>query len=358
MHKPILNAWKVSPYSAKTRAHLRFLGVDFQERVPSMPRLAGPIRKAVGQAIMPTIQLPNGGWLQDSSAIYDHFEASSSFKTLPTQPRHRLAAFILEVQADEWLCLAALHYRWSRPENVDFALTEFARDGFPVLPRRLGKFAAKKVADRMRGYLPMLGVTPATTSALETHTLAVLSALNTHLASRPFIFGTRASLADFSLYGPLYAHLFRDPATTSLFDPFPNVATWIARLGAPPKDTGSFEDDWPDTLDTLIDLCGDQWAYLETLMTAVEDYVDSHLEASRVPRALGMTTFQMGSATAERKLITFAQWKAQRAMNSCDPNDTELIEWLDARQLATVYRPLRHRLERPDFKMILKRGAS
>ena len=71
---------------------------------------------------MPTVQLPDGTWLQDSSRILDHFGAQPGFPPLmPPGPTQRLASTLLEVFDDEWLPMAALHYRWSLPENHRFA---------------------------------------------------------------------------------------------------------------------------------------------------------------------------------------------------------------------------------------------
>ena len=52
----VLNSWPVSPYSAKVRAYLRWKGADFEDRPPSVFALQRRIQKAVGRAIMPTIE--------------------------------------------------------------------------------------------------------------------------------------------------------------------------------------------------------------------------------------------------------------------------------------------------------------
>ena len=77
--------WKVSPYSAKTRSYLQHIGVDFDDIEPSAFYLYRRIRPAVGRIIMPTVELTNGSWLQDSSVIVDYFENTPS--TPSVQPK-------------------------------------------------------------------------------------------------------------------------------------------------------------------------------------------------------------------------------------------------------------------------------
>ena len=81
---------------------------------------------------MPTVQLENGSWIQDSSVIIDYFEDQALAPPIvPKQPTRQLASYVLEVFADEWLPMIALYSRWSNPRNEIFALNDFARSGFP-----------------------------------------------------------------------------------------------------------------------------------------------------------------------------------------------------------------------------------
>ena len=121
---PVHYGWLVSPYSAKTRSYLRYAGVAHTDTAPTAWTLYRKIQPAVGRIIMPTVQLADGTWLQDSSAIIDHFEAQPDTPTvIPQGPTQAVACALLEVFADEWLPMAALHYRWNTPENKAFALS-------------------------------------------------------------------------------------------------------------------------------------------------------------------------------------------------------------------------------------------
>ena len=65
------HGWPCSPYSAKTRAALRYKGIDFDDHVPTVRELRGRIQSAVGRTIMPTLELSDGRWMQDSCVIID-----------------------------------------------------------------------------------------------------------------------------------------------------------------------------------------------------------------------------------------------------------------------------------------------
>jgi len=331
---PIHFGWQVSPYSAKTRAYLQHSTVPFKDVEPGAWTLWRTIQPAVGRIIMPTVRLPNGSWLQDSSRILDHFEGQPGFPPLyPPGPRQRLASTMLEVFGDEWLPMAALHYRWNRPENARFALNEFARSGAPWLPRILGRPLVRSFATRMQSYLPVLGVDGETIPAVEETVRLVLDALESHLIEVPFLFGGAPSMGDFSLFGPLWAHLYRDPASRSLFDDHPAVRRWMdaLRTGETGHDDVFLPDDEvPEALDPLFAcILTDQWAWIRQLVAAIDGYCEAHPGAKRVPRALGSAPFTIRGRQGERKLVTFVQWKAQRAVDAHTAAGKVADRWLD-----------------------------
>lgn len=314
--------WQVSPYSAKTRSYLKYIDHDFEDVEPTVFTLAGSIKKAVGRPIMPTMHLSDGRWLQDSSTIIDHFEAEDRYASI--QPRGRLQKFacaLLEVFADEWLPMAALHYRWHVPENETFALDEFARSGLPWLPRFVGKRVIKGFGAKMKSYLPVLGVCDATIAGVEATAQLTIHALNEQLAHTRFVLGAIPCIADFSLYGPLWAHLYRDPGSRYLFDEAPYVVRWMNELTQGVTAVGDFlpDDDVPASLDALFEcILTDQWSWIRTLCGGVEAYCKANPDASRVPRALGEAPFVVSGLHGQRKLVTFVQWKAQRAVSAYD----------------------------------------
>ena len=172
--------WPSSPFSAKTRAYLKSVGVDFQDIQPHVLTLYRRIQPAIGYVMMPTVELSDGTFLQDSSRIIDHFEALPSTPTIvPVAPKQRLASALLEIYADEWLPLIAMCTRWTIPENRRFAQSDFGRCAFPWLPSLLSRPFAKTMANKMSSYLPVLGITEDTTPEI----LSWLQALAANLMS-------------------------------------------------------------------------------------------------------------------------------------------------------------------------------
>lgn len=353
------HGWMVSPYSAKTRSYLRYVGLDFEDLAPSAWALRFRIQEAVGRAIMPTVELPDGRWLQDSSDIIDHFEREPQTASVhPDDPVGAFGSALLEVFADEWLPMSALHYRWSLPDNARFAIDEFAACGLPWVPRLLARRLVRPVADRMAGYREVLGVNPATIPGVEDMTATTIAALQATLTDRPFLLGGRPCVGDFALYGPLWAHLYRDPASRFLFDDAPAVVDWMSRLTEGARATGAFEATIPAALDPLIQgIIDDQLAWNRTLSVAIDAWCDAHPDAHRVPRALGHADFTVAGQRGRRKLITFVQYKAQRTRSAYSVAPRRCDAWLarfSALSGEALVPPIAHPMERVGFRTLLR----
>lgn len=328
--------WMVSPYTAKTRSFLRYAGVDFDDVAPTVWDLWFRIRRAVGAMVMPTVRLPDGRFIKDSSVIIDHFERLHPQRAItPATPRQRIASAVLEVYADEWLPLAALYYRWTRPDSAAFAVAEFGRNGAPWLPRPLQRVVGRKLAAQMQSYLPILGIDKETGPGIERMTERLIAGLDLVLARTPYILGQRPCLGDFALYGPLFAHLLRDPGSRGLFAQAAHVRAWIDRMEAPTPE-GEFlaDDEVPAPIEAILaSAFAEQWVYLAALVRAIDRYVAANPAAVRVPRALGEVEVEVGGVRTRRKLITFAQWKLQRAhaaYTSVAPAERAAVDtWLD-----------------------------
>ena len=364
---PELFGWPVSPYTAKTHVQLTGKGVPFVDRTPTFPTLIFTVQRAVGRFIMPTMRLSDGTWVQDSSDLFDTIEEmhpTPSF--LPASPRQRLASYLIELFADEWLPMAALHYRWNTPENAAFAIEEFGRYALPYTPKFLRNRLTASTATRLKGYLGPLGVQGEVVTAVEDTVAVLIAALNTHFANHTYLFGDGPGLADFSLYGPLWAHLYRDPGSRYLFDDAPHVVRWFRALQKPQKAYGDVlpNDEIPDTLNDLWPLIfEDQWSWIQTLIEHIDQYCEDNPDAHRVPRALGRAPFTIRSVSSERKLITFVQWKAQRPIDAYAkmtlPERASTNEWLQQVggkrfQNTQVKNPFVRR----DFKCVLANKAS
>jgi glutathione S-transferase len=314
----ILLGWHLSYFSGKTRAYLRFKGVPFVDREVDALNLLWRIPRRTGATVMPVVVTPQGEWLQDSSHIVDVLEARfPQPPVLPAGPRQRIAALLLEAWCDEWWIPAAMHYRWSYPENYALFEHDAGRALLPRAPGVLQRRIAAFIAGRLRGYLPSVGVVPEQFALMERWTEAMLDALERHFAVHPYLFGTRPSVADFALYGPLYGHLSRDPAPRRLLvEPRPRLRAWVERLGAEPAGAGAFiaDDALPDTLQPLFAALFNEFL---PMVQGIRDEVRKVLPARsrtrpRLPRALGMIEFPMGAGRFRRLAMPYTLWMMQR----------------------------------------------
>jgi len=212
----------------------------------------------------------------------------------------------------------------------------------------------------MECYLPLLGVDGTTAAGVEATTTQTIDAVERTLQHHPYLFGDRPCLADFSLYGPLWSHLYRDPGTTRLFDAAPAVVSWMERLRTGRHAAGGDflpDDQVPATLDPLFTcIVEDLLPWLHTLVGAINNYCDTHPDASRVPRALGTAPFRIRGQHGSRKLVTFVQWKAQRSRDAYDHAQGAADDWLarvGCDDPETALPPIPHPFALRDYKAVL-----
>src|SRR5262245_25545770 len=265
-------AAEISYFSGKVRPFFRYKEIPFQEIAPTPQVYREVIMARTGLAFIPIVITPEDDTLQDSSEILDELERRFPYPPVyPPTPVQRVVAYLLEVYADEFGVLPAMHYRWSFPESEAKARADFAQaSGNPV--------TASAFADRMKGSLPLLGVQPETTAAIEAHTRDLLTILSRHFEAHDFLLGSRMSLADLALLGPFYAHLYLDAVPGRLLrETAPQVCAWIERMNHPIPLKGRFlpDDQLPPTLRPFLELVGrDAVPFLLDNLRAFEAWAD------------------------------------------------------------------------------------
>ncbi|MGF1607548.1 MAG: glutathione S-transferase family protein [Rhodothalassiaceae bacterium] len=309
----------LSLYSGKTRAYLAWKGIPHREVAVSPKLYKQKIIPAAGTPIIPVLETPDGEIWQDTTEIIDRLEQRFPEPSIyPTGPRQHLAALLLELFGDEWLLIPAMHYRWAY--NVPWVFGEFGRIALPWAPAFVRRVIGERISRKFRGFVPMLGITEATIPAIERAYEAVLADLDAHFADHDHLFGARPSIGDYGLIGPLYAHLYRDPASGRLMkDKAPNVARWVERVEFPqsPK-TGDFlpDDAVPDTLLPILRRqMREQIPVLQDTALKLAAWAHAHPDAERIPRTVGPHGFRIDGATGERATIPYSLWMLQRPLD-------------------------------------------
>lgn len=253
-----------SLYTAKVRAFLRANAIPYEERFPSHPRYRAKVQAAAESHRIPVVEFADGTVVQDTTLILDELERRHApAADAGLGPRQRLVTHLLECVGDRGLTKPAMHFRWSFPEvNEAFLVGEFGRSlRFPGSPEDIERLG-RRVASKMAGYLPMLGIEARTIPAIEAAYARVLARLNAHLAEHPYLLGGAPTRGDCALMGPLYGHLGRDPYPLQILQrTAPLVFRWIERINGQEAVTPEFphtpraplpDDTVPDTLAEVL----------------------------------------------------------------------------------------------------------
>lgn len=229
-----------SLYTAKVRAYLRKRKLNFVERPAGGDEFKQQIVPKVGRWIIPVVVTPEGAVLQDGSAIIDTLEAryNAANERGPSVSPDGLLGVLSHVFAlfgSEGMLRPAMHYRWNfDDDNLAFLLTAFE----DVLPAGLTDEDKLKAflhsSGRMRKAGRSFGVESDTFATIESSYLILLSLLEAHFKTTPFLLGGYPTLGDYGLLGPLYPHLGRDPHPSQLMQRVaPHVCRWVERMNAP-----------------------------------------------------------------------------------------------------------------------------
>jgi hypothetical protein len=211
-----------------------------------------------------------------------------------------------------------MHTRWSHPENYPLFERESGRHLLPWLPGFIQRRAAAAAANRLRRFLPLIGVVPAQIAILDSWTAAMLDMLDRHFAETPFLLGRSPSIGDFGLVGSMYGHLGRDPwPKRELVAPRPHLRAWIDRMADPPPgDAAGFADAdiLPPTLDPVLkSIFAEFLPMVEGILAEVRAAASS--EGEILPRGLGIIEFPMGVGHYRRAATPFTLWMVQRVLD-------------------------------------------
>lgn len=314
----------LSLYTGKVRAYLNWKNVDYEEVLATPDIYRSVILPEVGFPVIPVIRAKSGEIVQDSTEIIDFFEALEPEPPVcPAGAVQKLAALFLELYGDEWLLIPAMHYRWNH--NEEWVYGEFGAVVAPGAAPEIQVAAGREAGARFRGFVPVLGINQDTIPAIEASYEAFLGAFDRHLADHPFLFGTRPSIGDYGLIGPLYAHLWRDPVSGALMRRLaPRVAEWVSRVEFPAeKREGEFlpADEIPETL--LPILRRQMREQLPTLLATadlLQHWAQDNPGKDAPPRQLGPIDFTLAGPDgtdvhSQRAAMPYPLWMLQRALD-------------------------------------------
>lgn len=364
MNRYVLYGAEVSYFTAKARAYLRWRGADFEERPATRDVYRTIILPNVGWPVIPVVEMPDGEIVQDTTDIIDRIEAAEALDppALPPGPLQRLASRLIELYADEWLVLPAMHYRWNY--NEDWAYREFGALSAPDVPPQEQYAIGKKTGEPFKGAVAMLGVSEATIPGIEAAYEGFLRDMTAHLGKHPFLLGGGASLGDFALNGPLYAHLLRDPESGRLMERLaPKVADYVRRVQAGEAGDGAVlaDDQVPETLSPVFARqMTEQMPALVQTAKLFGKWVEGMTPGTDLPRGFGMIDFEIGGFDGSAAARAFPLWRYQAVTDLIDAmsaeEKTRAEAWLDTvggAPLMTFRLPAR--IARKDYR--LKLGA-
>jgi len=352
---------QASLFTGKARGYLRWKGVDFTELSVNEEIMKNVILKHVKWPVIPVMKTEDDRIIQDTGDIITEVETHAGGTPVrPNGPVQRFASELLHVYADTWLLIPAMHYRWNY--NEEWIYSEFGRSGAPdATPEehyRLGKARGQM----FKGFVPMLGINEETIPGIESSYEAFLAEFSAHLDAHPYLFGARPSLADFAFLGPLYAHLYRDPASGEIMKRLaPKVADWTERTIAGAQGTGDIVSD--DAIpETLLPIMARHMAEHLPVIEAINDQFTEWLKTAEpgaeLPRAFGQAAFTQGGRTGNIITNSFTLFRLQAALDEyASMDDTAraradaLLDKIGGGALKSFTLPAR--LERRNYKLHL-----
>jgi glutathione S-transferase len=353
----------VGMWTGKIRSYLRKQGIPYIERLPTDQVFQREVMPTVKRFINPVIRFADGAIVQDTADIIDHLERHgyARFSVYPNSPLQYTVARALDLFGGEGVVRAAMHYRWSyRDYNESFLRHEF---GLAYRAIGMTQSAIEQQLDGFMGYLnsylPKLGITEKTASAIEAAYEDLLAALDEHFRVCPYLLGGQPTVADFGLIANLFAHLGRDPYPADLMKrQAPSVFRWTERMMANDPDMPEFpnaafaladQDVLPETLSPVLKLMAQD--YLPELKMAVS-HADAwlakqeHVAAGSIVggkptvRTIGQGSFTLRGVQLDTVVWPYSLSRLQCVTDSfaqSKPNDQKLIhEYFEAQGLAEL----------------------
>lgn len=260
---------EISYFTGKLEAYLRYKQIPYV-RVPEHSMKIA--KKRTGVAQMPSIELPDGRLLVDTTPTIAWLESQHPDPpVIPADPLQAFFALLLEDYGDEWLWRPAMHYRWDYPADSLLLRRKIVDEltGHVPLPKFIKRFVI--FTRQQRGFTLGDGVTAATWDHVEGTYLKNLEYMQAIFKERRFLFGDVPTVADFGYFASMFRHFGQDPTPSTIMrETAPEVYEWVARLWNARADTieGNLVTGVPEDLGPILDEIGA--TYLEHLCANAE----------------------------------------------------------------------------------------
>jgi len=268
-----LHGAKLSYYTGKMEGYLRYKEIPF-EFVPMGPSSIRRIHKKTGAGQMPSVELPDGRFMTDTTPMIDWFESEyPKPAVIPTDPLQGFFSRLVEDYAEEWLWRPAMHFRWSYRKDALLLSRRIATEimGEIRMPLPMRSFLMRR---RQGGkYVREDGVSKDTWDHVEGCYFKTLDQLEAIFSNRPYLLGETPTLADFGFFASLFRHFSQDPTPAELMrERAPGVYEWQARLwnARASRISGNLAVGIPDDWGPILDEIGS--AYLPYLCANAEGW--------------------------------------------------------------------------------------
>lgn len=228
-----------SPYSMKMLAVMRYRRLAHIWYTGQIS--ADKAINEVDVPVIPVLELPEGGYANDSTVLIDILEQRHQGRSLnPVDNGDAFLAFLLEDFADEWLTKCMFQYRWRRKIDQKTASQWLAFDHYHGGGREQIETYSKRFAARQIERMSNIVSSPTAYELIEEIADEVMRLIDSQAIDSFFFFGSRPSRAEFAFFGQL-SQLAIDPTSGDhLRKTFPYCKRWVDNL----YDLSGISGDW------------------------------------------------------------------------------------------------------------------